>query len=347
MKNYLFSIISIFIFFSLFFGFLNLVFSGVPLFNLFKISISDAIYHLKDEKNKSNYEINFSKDYYVSKCGKTENGFYNLAYKQDKFGFRENNENLFYNTDIVILGDSFGISSCVNSPNDLTSKLIKKTNNKKILNISVGGTGPLYQKEMIVNLFNKNNTKFNTLIWLFYEGNDHEDINRNYGKNFNFDFKKVTNNSDIEVTYTSFTPNSLMKFKLFISNYLRGFGTLVKYLETYPKLIQNESYYDEVVKSMNEFLIKNNVHNKILYYIPKYTRLAYKDIPHPQLRQLDDLKRLVERTSLKYGFKFIDGSITYHNKKEPLNFFHYKLPTHFNIMGYDLLAEELARNLNN
>ncbi len=347
MKNFLFSVISIFIFFILFFGLLNFIFAGVPLFSLFKIDISDAVYVLKDEKNKSSYEINFDNNYFVDKCGKNENGFYNLAYKQDKFGFRENDESLFYDTDIVILGDSFGISSCVNRPNDLTSKLIEKTNNKKILNISVGGTGPLYQKEMMINLFNKNNTKFNTLIWLFYEGNDHEDLNNNYGKNFKFNFKKISNNTNIEVVYTPSSSSSFIKFKLIISNYLRGFGTLAKYFKTYPKLLPNELYYDEVVKGMNEFLNKNNIQNKIIYYIPKYTRLAYKNIPHPQLKQLDDLKDLVEKTSLKYEFKFIDGSKTYHFKKEPLNFFHYNLPTHFNIKGYDLLTDELAKHLSN
>ena len=35
-----------------------------------------------------------------------------------------------------------------------------------------------------------NDTKFDTLIWLFYEGNDHQDLNLNYNKNINFEFKK-------------------------------------------------------------------------------------------------------------------------------------------------------------
>ena len=122
-KNFVFSIIAIFLTLILFFSSLNFFLSGVPLFSIFKINISDAIYVLKDEKLKKKHEIFFDKEYYVDPCGQSENGFYNLAYKQDKFGFRSNKEDLFYNTDIVILGDSFGISSCINEPNDLTSKL--------------------------------------------------------------------------------------------------------------------------------------------------------------------------------------------------------------------------------
>ena len=125
MKNLLFIIFAIFIFCIIFFGSLNLIFGGVPLFSLFKISTTDAVHVLRDKKNKSAHEIKFDKNYFVQPCGKSENGFYNLAYEQDKFGFRENDENLFFNTDIVLLGDSFGISSCINHPNDLTTKLKK------------------------------------------------------------------------------------------------------------------------------------------------------------------------------------------------------------------------------
>ena len=29
---------------------------------------------------------------------------------------------------------------------------------------------------MMINLFNKNNTEFNTLVWFFYEGNDFQEL---------------------------------------------------------------------------------------------------------------------------------------------------------------------------
>ena len=153
-KNFVFSIIAIFSILILFFSSLNFFLSGVPLFSIFKINISDAVYVLKDEKLKKEHEIFFDKEYYVDPCGHSENGFYNLAYKQDEFGFRNNKEDLFYDTDII-LGDSFGISSCINEPNDLTSKLNKKLKNNRILNISVGGTGPYYQKELLKELVKK------------------------------------------------------------------------------------------------------------------------------------------------------------------------------------------------
>ena len=92
--------------------------------------------------------------------------------------------------------------------------------------------------------------------------------------------------------------------------------------------------------------MKKKTINKIIFYIPKYTRLAYKNINHPQINQLNDLRNSVKKTAIKYDFKFIDGSTSFHNTKKPLNFFHYNLPTHFNIKGYDFMADQISKNLN-
>ena len=171
---------------------------------------------------------------------------------------------LFYNTDVIIVGDSFGISSCVNYPFDITTRLKKKTNNEKILNISVPGTGPYFQKELLKCLVEKNNTKFNTFIWLFYEGNDHEDLNKYFGREVTCEsgYAKGTNNGKIEVDHRPSENFFLLKFKLYLSNYSRGFGTLIKYFKTYPKLLLNDNDYDTTFADLNNYLISKNVEKK-------------------------------------------------------------------------------------
>ena len=91
-------------------------------------------------------KISFNEEHFVDKCGKSEDGYNNLTYKKDIFGFRQNEDHLFYDTDLVILGDSFGASNCVNYPNDLTSQLKNLLNTNKILNISVGGSDYIIKK---------------------------------------------------------------------------------------------------------------------------------------------------------------------------------------------------------
>jgi len=342
-KYFLFSIITITFISVSFFSSLNFLLGGPPLYNVFNLNIEDVVYISKKNIFKKDHEINFDNYDYIDKCGLSENGFFNLAYNMDKYGFRDNNESLYYNTDIVILGDSFGASTCVNSPNDLTTKLIKKLKNNQILNISWRGTGPYYQKELLKNIFQKNNTKFKTFIWLFYEGNDHEDLNANYGKKFNFSNEKFISDDELRVIYRPKENLFFLKIKLFFANYLRGFGTLAKYLKSYPDLIRDINNYDETVKDLSIYLNKKNVTQRIIFYIPKYTRLSYKEIDHPNLRQLNNLKKLVKNTSKKYDFKFVDGSNIYSSQNNPLKVFHYGLPTHFNIEGYDILANELAQ----
>ena len=353
MKNIFFFLITTTFFLGIIFGTLNIILSGVPLFSIFNLNTSDAVFISKKEEDRDLNKILYNKEHYVEDCGKSEGGFYNLAYKKDIFGFRENDDNLFYNTDLVILGDSFGISSCVNYPNDLTSQLKNLLKTKKILNISVGGTGPYYQKEMLIHLFNKNDTKFNSLVWLFYEGNDHGDLKRHYGKiyNFNFEINRNRNQQSVDLTKVNYSPSEsiiILKLKLFFANYFRGFGSLVKYLKTYPPLLPNEEQYDNVVKDLSNYLNKKSVEKKIIFYIPVYTRLSYKDTTyfrHPHLKHFDQLKLLVEKTAKKYDFKFVDGAALFSKHRDPLSNFNYRLPTHFNIEGYRSLAQFISDEL--
>ena len=98
----------------------------------------------------------------------------------------------------------------MNYPNDLTTQLKNINIDKKFLNISQAGSGPYTQKEILINLLNKTNTNFNTFIWLFYEGNDHEDLIKNYGNNLNLEFKINSNisNQITDQTKVIYTPSN-------------------------------------------------------------------------------------------------------------------------------------------
>ena len=225
---------------------------------------------------------------------------------------------------------------------------------------------------MLKRLLKVTNTKFKTLIWIFYEGNDHEDININSNKEFNlkteFDLtfirgfnkfqelqpQKIQYSNDITeqilneylVDYHMDKNPFIVKLKLFLSFYFRGFGTLVKYTKKYEPLVHNKKNYENIFKDFNDYLISKEINDRIIYYIPKYTRLSYNNISHPQLAQLNELKNFIKDTALKYEFKFVDGT-DFFLKKGPLDVFHYNLPTHFNERGYELLAEHLKMNIVN
>ena len=162
----------------LFLEFLNVKLSGVPIYDKMKISRNQLVY-VKSKSSKINKEfipktenLN-SNNQLLVKCGYQENGIYHLVYKPDIYGFRENHEKLYKNTEIVLIGDSFAFSSCINKPHDLKSQL-ERISKKKILNLSQGGSGPLWQT-IVVKEFTKK-TNFDYFVWIFYEGNDFDDL---------------------------------------------------------------------------------------------------------------------------------------------------------------------------
>ena len=96
-----------------------------------------------------------------------------MYFASDKKGFRENKDNLFNNTDVVLIGDSFTMSICENTPFDLKSQLKKINKNLTFLNLGIHNINYVKQLSVLLNI--TENTNFNTLIWFFYEGNDYND----------------------------------------------------------------------------------------------------------------------------------------------------------------------------
>ena len=117
----------------LFIGFLNKRLSGVPIYDKLKID-RNQLTHIKSKSSKSSKtykkfipkieDLKINKQV-LTKCGYQESGIYHMVYTPDIYGFRENHKDLYKNTDVIIIGDSFSFSVCTNQPNDLKSQLEK------------------------------------------------------------------------------------------------------------------------------------------------------------------------------------------------------------------------------
>ncbi len=108
-----------------------------------------------------------------------EGGRY-LVFPSDEVGFN-NPRGLWSKTeaDIVLLGDSFAQGACVAPSEGMGERL--RTRTGTLVNLGMGGTGPLYQlavlKEFGARFAPKN------VIWLFFEGND---LHTNLAAEMNF-----------------------------------------------------------------------------------------------------------------------------------------------------------------
>ena len=93
--------------------------------------------------------------------------------ENDKYGFK--NFNSVYKKEInsVILGDSYAEGLCVDNENDIAGNLNK--NKISTINLGVTGSGPLTSLAVLKeygNLFKPKNS-----VYLYFEGNDLDDLN--------------------------------------------------------------------------------------------------------------------------------------------------------------------------
>ena len=366
-------------------NFLNHKFAGVPIYDKLKID-RNQLTNIKSNTSKidnkfiplhKNLKINAQ---YVNKCGFQESGVYHAFYTPDMYGFQDNDNTLYSNSDIIMIGDSFGISSCVNPPHTMKSQL-EILSKKKILNLSVQGTGPITQMKIVTKY--AANTNFNTLVWFYYEGNDWGEIllsidndlfkkethinnnllldvnllNTESGINLLTSQKEVMVDYEALLTFTKqndkeqiinhkWQNEKLVKLKIYLAEKFKGLNSLIKYFKKYPEL-NGQQEYEKSVKLMRNFLENKSVKKRYIYYLPQYSRLAQKIKTHPELKNLNKQKKFIKFIANKYNFEFIDGAEFLYNRNNPLDIFHYYLPTHYNEHGYKLISKHLYKIISN
>ena len=103
-------------------------------------------------------------------------------------------------TNYLIFGDSFAHGDCVNRPNDIAS-VIRNNTKSGVINLGMGGTGPLIQYS-ILREYLPRNTK--NIIWLYHEGNDNQELEiemkDSFLKKYLLDENFTQNLKDIQAT---------------------------------------------------------------------------------------------------------------------------------------------------
>ncbi len=338
----------------------NHKFSGVPIYDRFGITVKDLqARHInlkkdypKEEWQYLSYFNNYSDEDFIEKYKKHNDvdkilklsGVdINVYYFNDKNNCRENKEIYYKNSDIVLIGDSYLWGVSINTPFDITGNLRNKFPNKRILNLGTPGTGPVDQLSILKNL-TKNNY-FKNIVWFFYEGNDFQetDINKTNSRiNCQWGYKNL--NDNIILINNPYKLNKVTNLKIFLSENLRGLSSFFKQFKSYKNKYEiNKIHYNQILSEAKKYLDKKNVQNRIIYYIPSYSYHSYKkNSKHPQLKKILSLRNEVKDIAIKNGFKFVDGNIYLDKVKDRLQLYHYGYPTHFNSLGYKIVADQLA-----
>ena len=301
---------------------------------------------IRGEKYKN---LGYSGKIINGKCGSIENGFNELIYQTDKFGFRENIDLRYKFSDFVLLGDSFTESICENKPNDLKSNLLMQTN-FTYLNLGMHGTD--YPAQALNLIEYTKDTNFNGLLWFFYEGNDYEkksyeleEIPQRQGSEFNI------NKNEIYELNINHNISIFFKFKVWLSEFLRGPSVLIKFFKNYNSLLDKKDY-NQVLANVSKYLKKNNVEKKYIIYIPSWQKISLYKLhklkiynKHPQVIQLNNLKNNVKKIAKKNNFQFIDIENYFFELNDPMKVYHYRLNTHFNSYGNKILSKAIIKKL--
>jgi len=306
-----------------------------------------------------------------------ENGEY-LIYLSDRYGFNNPDDLWESSSDAVILGDSTTLGECVPYGNDISS-ILRNENKKLIINLGMGGNGPLLQLAILKEYQPLTNS--NKIIWVYYEGNDLLDIYNEkknkillnyFDKEFKQDLYKIQNSIDnkilklIEQQYKNYQKNKYISFFLLsevrenLKNFLKGKKSNQPYLKfkynvNIPLVYQNIAninsenpyssnikMYEKILNEVHKFSIKNNTKNYFVY-LPAVARFNGEFENNEDLFARREILNLAE----KFNFELIDiYAEFFKNQKNPLEFYPYNgKRRHFNSKGYKAIADIISKKI--
>ena len=277
-----------------------------------------------------------------------ENGYY-AVYQSDRYGF--NNPDSEWDkkeVEYLLVGDSFTLGACVNRPYDIAS-VLRTISGKPTLNLGYDGNGPLLEYATLKEYLN---SRVKKVIWIYY-GNDFynlrfelkNEILLNYLNTPNATQNLRSKQNEIDILVRKIIKEKEKKkinksaivffFKLnetrsILNNYLP------ENQQTKNEISKLEiDKFKKILNLTKDIIIKNN--SKLYFvYLPEFN--------HYQTNYDDTNYFLVKNIVKELNIPFIDiHKEVFEKEKNPLNFFPFKMPGHYNIEGYKKVAEEIYK----
>ena len=96
----------------------------------------------------------------------------------------------------------------------------------------------------------------------------------------------------------------------------------------------DEIDFEKIISSVKDFSIQNNT--KLYFvYLPEYRRYSQKSFDNNRYVKI---KKLIK----KLNINFIDIHQEFSKTGDPLQFFPFRVGGHYNIKGYELIANKLS-----
>lgn len=271
-----------------------------------------------------------------------ENGYFSI-YDSDRYGFNNpdeewDNEEIEY----LLVGDSFTHGNCVNRPNDISS-VLRGLSNKHVLNLGYEyGRGPLLEYASLREYGSSNVKK---VVWLYFEGNDLEDLEyelsinilKKYLENSSFSQNLRTNQNLIDdlakkiLEIEKKKARSYFKLEFIKMRNLRELINPRKRKLVSPPLLE----FKKILELTKDLTAKNNS-ELYFVYLPEYNR--YKKGYNNTNYNL--VKNIVNQ--LEIFFIDIDKEV-FNKEHNPLKLFPFEMNGHYNEEGYKKISEAIYK----
>lgn len=298
-----------------------------------------------------------------------EGGEY-LVYKSDRFGFN-NNDLVWQNgaPDWTLIGDSFTLGACVKPSLNIAGHLERLTG-KKVINLGNSGNGPLLE---YATLLEYGGDDLKNVIWLYYEGNDLVDNLRDeidteprllrylsepsYTQSLTFNQTGIDTalSNIVELQYerkqkeldlvdreqerSNLNFLRLTTLRWFVArgldSFLKGDQELLPPTTKDTEIEIDPIFIDILTRAKK--VVEDKGGRLIFVYLPEYARYLYSD-NHDLFRS----KKQLIATIKSLDITIIDIHSEFEKFDDPLIFFPFKGPGHYNSDGYAVVAKRIA-----
>lgn len=295
-----------------------------------------------------------------------ENGNYKI-YKNDKYGFR--NDNKIYDKKIInlIIGDSFAEGLPLEQNKNVSSILIDKFD-LNTANFGIAGTS-LISYYAVFKEYAKQ-IKPENIILFYYEGNDFLMLNseknsflskylkENFTQNLIKKNYEVNKSLKILENYTQDKYSILMEKEIQKEKNLFNKEKMIDFLEiqnlrsilnidlSVPDYSMETNLFKTIIRNINE-QTQEWGGELILVYVPSWGRYNDKyKFEGNNAKYIFNLKNLLINYLKESSIKYIDLDKEFTKSNNPSKYYNFDFYGHFNDEGYMLLSELINSKLN-
>ena len=285
-----------------------------------------------------------------------ENGYFSI-YTSDRYGF--NNPDVEWQNDeidYILVGDSYTHGACVNRPDDIAS-ILRGLSNKKVINLGYKANGPL---SMYASLKEYKPKKIKKIIWMYFEGNDLQDLNdelkighlKKYILNKSHSQNLRGKQRYIDAQNKKILLKSINAWDNAREQKIKNSSIKYKILK-FLRLDKSKNFIKSIVKSKDNY-VPINEFQKILKYTQDFAEDENAELHFVYLPQFERYQSKIKKNnhakvkelvnSLNINFIDIDKEV-FQKEEEPLRLFPFRNWGHYNEEGYRKIGKLLFSKL--